>query len=186
MIAATMATYGIGILGAGWVAGEYVRVCSDHPLTEIVGAYNRTPGKAAALLAEHGVDGREHSSDDELFEDDRVHVVVSCTPPNPRPGHIAARPRPDGTIVIEKPIALTTAEVEEARRAVAEDGVRTVTSFVLRWLGGEIAEIAAFGGPPRRNPDYESPPNVVRLFGTAGTLQNNRVYSSRHYPGSLG
>jgi predicted dehydrogenase len=26
----------------------------------------------------------------------------------------------------------------------------------------------------------------VRLFGTEGTLQNNRVYSSRHYPGSLG
>ena len=276
MIAAVMARYGVGILGAGWVAGEYVRVFRDHPLTDVVGAYNRTPGKAAALLAEHGVEGREYGSDDELFDDERVQIVVSCTPPNPRPEHIRRAAATGRHIVIEKPIALTMAEVESARRAVAEAGIRTVTSFVLRWnpmletmrrligdgvlgelvygecdywnpsqrwfpcypwlitraeggsafltggchavdalrwLGGEIAEVAAFGAPPRRNPDYEYEPNVavslrfaggavgklsalldadtpyifnVRLFGTEGTLQNNRVYSSRHYPGSLG
>jgi len=46
-----MATkYGVGLLGAGWVAGEYVKVLRDHPLTEVVGIYNRTPGKASRLL----------------------------------------------------------------------------------------------------------------------------------------
>ncbi len=28
--------YGVGIVGAGWVAGEYVKVFRDHPLTEVV------------------------------------------------------------------------------------------------------------------------------------------------------
>ena len=30
-----MAKYGVGMLGAGWVAGEYVKVFRDHPLTEL-------------------------------------------------------------------------------------------------------------------------------------------------------
>jgi predicted dehydrogenase len=84
---------------------------------------------------------------------------------------------------------------------------------ILRYLGGEIVEVAAFSGPKRINPDYEYDPNVVaslrfangavgklstvfdadtpyifncRLFGTEGTIQNNEVFSSTHYPGSLG
>lgn len=39
-----MARYGVGILGAGWVAGEYVRVFRDQPQCEIAGVYNRTAG----------------------------------------------------------------------------------------------------------------------------------------------
>ena len=53
------AKYGVGLLGAGWVAGEYVKVFRDHPLTEVIGIYNRTPGKATRLLQSHGVDGTE-------------------------------------------------------------------------------------------------------------------------------
>jgi predicted dehydrogenase len=76
-----MAAYGVGVLGAGWVAGEYVRVFRDRRLCEITGAYNRTPGKESALLREHGVEGTEYRSDDELFADERVQIVVSGTPP---------------------------------------------------------------------------------------------------------
>ena len=49
--------YGVGILGAGWVAGEYVKAFRDHPLTEVVGVYNRTPGKT-------GIDSFSYRVDD--------------------------------------------------------------------------------------------------------------------------
>ena len=68
--------YGVAILGAGWVAGEYVKAFRDHPLTEVVGVYNRTPGKAEKLMKQHGVDAREYKSEDELFNDDRVKIVA--------------------------------------------------------------------------------------------------------------
>jgi predicted dehydrogenase len=82
----------------------------------------------------------------------------------------------------------------------------------LRWLGGEVVEVSAFSTGPRLNMDYGYDPNIVasvkfangavgkvstvldaetpyifntRVFGTEGTVQNNRVYSSKHYPGSL-
>jgi UDP-N-acetyl-2-amino-2-deoxyglucuronate dehydrogenase len=271
-----MAKYGVGIIGAGWVSGEYVKVFRDHPLTEVVGVYNRTPGKAGALLAAQGVEAREYGSVDELFDDERVHIIASCTHPDTRREHCVRAAETGRHIVVEKPVGLTLDDSLAIRDAVAKAGVKTVTSFVLRWnpqfetvkqliadgvlgdlvfgeadywhplkreypgypsfvskeisgsavvcggchavdilrhLGGEIVEVAAFSAPKRINPDYEYDPNIVasvrfangaigklstvldadtpyvfncRLFGTEGTILNNEVYSSKHYPGSLG
>jgi UDP-N-acetyl-2-amino-2-deoxyglucuronate dehydrogenase len=128
-----MAKYGVGILGAGWVAGEYVKAFRDHPLTEIVGIYNRTPGKATRLLETHGVTSREYASDDELFDDDRVNIVVSCTTPDARAEHVVRAAESGRHVVIEKPIGLSIQDVEKIRDAVERAGVKSVTSFVLRW-----------------------------------------------------
>lgn len=76
------AKYGVGLLGAGWVAGEYSKVFRDHPLTEVIGLYNRTPGKATALLQKHGIQGIEYESLEQFFADDRIQIVVSCTQPD--------------------------------------------------------------------------------------------------------
>jgi predicted dehydrogenase len=271
-----MAKYGVGIIGAGWVAGEYVKAFRDHPLTDLVGIYNRTPGKATRLLGQHGVEAKEYGSVDELFDDERVGIVVSCTHPDVRPEHCVRAAETGRHIVIEKPIALTPEGVQAIRDAVTKAGVKTVTSVVLRWnpqfntvrqliadgvlgelvygeadywhplkveypgywsfvskdrggsavlcggchavdilrhLGGEIVEVTAFSAPKRINQDFEYDPTIIasltfengavgklstildadtpyifncRLFGTEGTILNNQVYSSKHYPGSLG
>jgi predicted dehydrogenase len=271
-----MAKYGVGIIGTGWVGNEYIKVFRDHPLTEIVGVHNRTPGKGAAALAEHGVEAREYASVDELFDDERIGIIASCTHPDTRREHCVRAAETGRHIVIEKPIGLTLDDALAIREAVAKAGVKTVTSFVLRWnpqfltvqqliadgvlgelvygeadywhplksiypgypafvtkarggsaviaggchavdilrfLAGEIVEVAAFSAPKRINMDYEYDPNIVaavrfengavgklstvfdadteyifncRLFGTEGTILNNEVCSSKHYPGSLG
>ncbi len=78
-----MTKYGVGIIGAGWVAGEYVKVFRDHPLTELVGIYNITAGKATRLMKEHGVEAREYASVDELFDDERLtEALRAIHPPN--------------------------------------------------------------------------------------------------------
>ena len=267
--------YGVGILGAGWVAGEYVKAFRDHPLTEVAGIYNRTPGKAGRLMSMLGVEGREYASEDELFDDDAVKIVVSCTPPDVRPRQVERAARSGRHVVIEKPIALDYEGVRRIHRAVEESKVKTVTSFVLRWnpqfetvkqlqadgvigemiyaeadywhplkkeypsypwsvrkdlggsafisagchaadairyFAGEVTEVAAFSAGAKKDLNYEYDPVVVaslrfengavgklssvldadtpyifnvRLFGTEGTVQNNRVYSKKHYPGSL-
>jgi UDP-N-acetyl-2-amino-2-deoxyglucuronate dehydrogenase len=271
-----MAKYGVGIIGAGWVAGEYVKVFRDLPLTDLVGIYNRTPGKATSLMQTHSVDAKEYGSVDELFDDERINIVVSATHPDVRAEHCVRAAETGRHIVIEKPIGVEPAQTQAIREAVAKSGVKTVTSVVLRWnpqfvtvkqmiadgvlgelvygeadywhplqtyypgyksfvswdrgrssvlaggchaldilryLGGEIVEVAAFSAPKKINMDYEYDPNVVaslrfengavgklatvfdadtpyifncRLFGTEATIQNNEVYSSKHYPGSLG
>jgi UDP-N-acetyl-2-amino-2-deoxyglucuronate dehydrogenase len=265
-------TFGVGILGAGESAGEYVKAFRDHPAAEIVGLYSPTPGSGARLLEQHGVQARAYAHDGELFEDERVQIVVSATPPDVRPEHAVRAAETGRHLVIEKPVALDLASVGRIRDAVATAGVKTVTSFVLRWnpqfvtlhklvadgllgdllyaeadywnpsdpasamswretaergggafveggchavdairyLGGEIAEVAAFSSPAKRDRKYEFDPVVVasvrfengavgklsavvdadapytfnvRLLGSSGSIQNNRVYSSERYPG---
>ena len=270
-----MAKYGVGIIGAGWVAGEYVKVFRDHPLTDLVGIYNTTPGKATALLQQHGVDAREYGSVDELIDDGRIDIIASCTHPDVRAEHCVRAAETGRHIVIEKPIGLKPEHTAAIRAAVTKAGVKTVSSVVLRWnpqfmtvkqliadgvlgdliygeadywhplhdwypgyrsfvtkarggsaflnggvhavdilryVGGEIVEVAAFSAPKRINMDFEYDPITVaslrfangavgklatvldadtpyifntRLFGTEGSIQNNEVYSSKHYPGSL-
>jgi len=125
--------YGVGLIGAGWVAGEYVKAFRDHPQTEILGIFNRTPGKAGRLLKTHGVSGREYPSIDAFFADPGIDIVVSCTHPDVRAAHCTRAAETGRHIVIEKPVALTRSEVAQIRDAVAKAGVKTVTSFVLRW-----------------------------------------------------
>lgn len=267
--------YGVAIIGAGWVAGEYVKAFRDNPQTNLLGVYNRTPGKATALMESHGVQAREYATIDELFEDEGVQIIASCTPPDVRPEHIVRAAESGRHVVIEKPVALDREGVEQIRKAIKESGVKSVTSFVLRWnpqletikqmvnegiigdliyaeadywhpikkeypcydwivgkdiggsafiaagchavdslrwLGGEVVEVSAFSTGAKKNLDYTYDPVTVasvkfengavgklstvldgetpyifntRFFGTDGTIQNNRVYSSVHYPGAL-
>lgn len=269
-----MAKYGVGILGAGWVAGEYVKAFRDHPLTRVVGIYNRTPGKATRLMGSLGVDGKEYASVDEFFDDEEINIVVSCTPPDVRPDHVVRAAQTGRHVVIEKPVALDMEGVERIYNAIRESGVKSVTSFVLRWnpelqttkalidqgvlgdpiyleasywhplkkiypgypwmvnkpqggsslltagchavdamrfFAGDITEVVAFSRPYAINPDYEFDPVIAatvkfangavgtvssvldadtpyifntRYFGTGGTVQNNRVYSSKYFPGA--
>jgi len=269
--------YGVGIIGAGWVSGEYVKAFRDHPLTEVIGMYNKTPGKPAQVMKTHGVVGTEYESLDDFFNDDRINIIVSCTHADVRAEHCVRAAETGRHIVLEKPVGLSLEETIQIRGAVAKAGVKTVTSFVLRWnpqfetvvklirdqkilgeliygeadywhpmkqlysgypyymtkkharsafvaagchaadmlryLGGEVVEVAAFSTPgPKVNMNFEYSPITVaslrfangavgklsalvegntpyifncRLFGTEGTIQNNSVYSSVHYPGSL-
>jgi len=265
--------YGVGLIGAGWVASEYVKVFRDHSLTEVVGIYNRTPGKAARLMETHGIPGMEYPSIDDFFADDRIQIVVSCTHPDVRAEHCVRAAESGRHIVIEKPVGLSRSDTDRIREAVRKAGVKTVTSFVLRWnpqfvtvrqliddgvlgdliygeadywhparraapgspsmrkdvvgsaflsggchavdmlryLGGEVTEVAAFAAAPKRVTSFEFDPVVVasltfangavgklsalldgdtpyrfncRLFGTGGSIQNNEVYSSQRYPGA--
>ena len=91
-------SYGVGLVGAGWVAAEYLKAFRNHPLTEVVGIYNRTPGKATALMQAHGIQGQEYASLDELMDDARIQIVVSCTHPMHVQNTVSAPQKPDVTL----------------------------------------------------------------------------------------
>jgi predicted dehydrogenase len=82
----------------------------------------------------------------------------------------------------------------------------------IRYFAGEVSEVAAFSSGPKKDLNYDYDPTIVaslkfeeghvgklssviegetpyifnvRLFGTEGSVQNNRVFSRKHYPGSL-
>jgi len=127
------AKYGVGIIGAGWVSGEYVKAFRDHPLTEVVGMYNKTPVKATNVMKTHGVDGKEYASIDELFDDERINIVVHCAHADTRPEYISRAALSGRHVVIEKPISMDAEGTAQIYEAVKKGGVKSVVSCVLRW-----------------------------------------------------
>jgi len=126
-------TYGVGIIGAGWVSGEHIRAFTVNPFTEVRGIYSRRRETAAAKLQETGVTAKVHDSLDSLLSDPDIDIISICSPPNLHCEHVVAGAAAKKHMVIEKPVAMNAAELQKMQKAVREAGVTTIVSFVLRW-----------------------------------------------------
>lgn len=124
---------GVGICGAGWVAGEYVKAFSRNPHTEVRGIFSRRSESAQQMASDHGVAARVHATLEAMLQADDIDVVVLASPPDAHARQAAAAARAGKHVVVEKPVALNRAELADLLDATAATGVRSVVSFVLRW-----------------------------------------------------
>ncbi|HNR31960.1 MAG TPA: Gfo/Idh/MocA family oxidoreductase [Candidatus Hydrogenedentes bacterium] len=128
-----MSKLGVGIVGAGWVAGEYVRAFAANPHTEVRALCSRTEDRARALAAEKGVRCKILTDYERMLGLDGVDIVVIATPPNCHCAQAVAAAEAGKHLVLEKAMAVTIDEARSIRSAVAKAGVKSVVSFVLRW-----------------------------------------------------
>lgn len=126
-------TIRFGIAGTGWVAGEYVRSIEGHPDAELGGMYSRQPQYAEGRLKEWGVQARLYGTFEEMAEDPAIDAIVLCSTPEVRPEQAIVAARRGKHLVIEKPVALERGSLAAMEEAIRSNGVKTVTSFVLRW-----------------------------------------------------
>jgi predicted dehydrogenase len=116
-------TNGVGIVGAGpGVAALHLptlaRLGSDF---EVVHISDAGSGRAVELAARVGA--RSSSGIDELLADQRVSVVLLCTPPAEHAAQILASVAAGKrAILCEKPLATTVADAEEVVRACRAAG----------------------------------------------------------------
>lgn len=129
-----MAKYGIGIYGAGWVAGAHINAYKHDPRAEVVAIGSRKEESARRLARESNCpDASIHTSLDDLLANPKVDVLSICTP-NDLHSHDTIKAAQAGKhILIEKPAAMNVQELRASRDAVRKAKVKTVVSFVLRW-----------------------------------------------------
>ena len=129
-----MATYGVGILGPGWVAGEYVKAFGKNPQTEVVALCSRSQERAEQKARAWGLDDVALYTDyQRMLADPRVDVVAICTPncAHVEPAILGAQAGKH--LVIEKPAACAPQDLRRMVAAVERAGVRTIVGFVLHW-----------------------------------------------------
>jgi len=124
---------GAGIIGSGWVAGEYIKAFDANPDTYLKGLCTRDPEKGRRKLAECGAQAHVYASLDEMLADEDIAIVAVCTPPELHCEQVIKVARAGKHIAIEKPLAMCCEDVKKMEEAVKEAGVQTVVSFVLRW-----------------------------------------------------
>jgi predicted dehydrogenase len=124
---------GCAVHGAGWVSGEHVRAYLQNPHCRVVAISSRREESARAVMQCFGVDCRACTDYDGLLADPEVDCISICTPNNFHAQETIKAAKAGKHIIIEKPVALTRRDLNAMREAVAEAGVKTVVSFVLRW-----------------------------------------------------
>jgi predicted dehydrogenase len=111
-----------GVMGPGWIADRFVGALRRSTRQQVVAVASRDPGRAAAFASRWGID-RAYTGYQALAEDPEVEVVYVATPHNAhRPCALLAIEAGRHTLV-EKPLALNAAEVEELAAAARSSGV---------------------------------------------------------------
>lgn len=128
-----MAKMGVGIIGAGWVAGEHIRAFQSNPHTEVLALCARSAAKAKAKAVETGVRCEVYTDYEKLIAHEGVDIVAVATPPDCHREQAAAAAQAGKHLLLEKAMATTLEDCRAIRDAVAAAKVKSVVSFVLRW-----------------------------------------------------
>ncbi|MBX7254741.1 MAG: Gfo/Idh/MocA family oxidoreductase [Candidatus Hydrogenedentes bacterium] len=128
-----MSTLGVGVVGAGWVAGEYIRAADANPDTKLIGICARKERAARDKAAECGAKCDIFTDLDKMLALPDIDIVVVATPPNVHREQAVAAADAGKHLVLEKAMSTTLEDARAIRDAVAKAGVKSVVSFVLRW-----------------------------------------------------
>ena len=124
---------GIAIHGAGWVASAHATGWSKNPHVKVVSVSDLQKERARQLVSRYGLECSIRDDYGEVLGDDRVDIVDICGPSHVHAEQGIAAARAGKHVLVEKPMALTMEENRRLRDAVAEAGVNSLVSFVLRW-----------------------------------------------------
>jgi predicted dehydrogenase len=135
-----------GLLGPGGIAEDWVSTVHRHTDQRVVAVASRSADRSRAFASRHGIP-RHYEGYDALLHDPDVDVVYIAAP------HAQHHPLALATIaagkhvLIEKPIALNTAQAEEIANAVRAAGVFAMEAMWSRFLPQShlVAQLLADG-----------------------------------------
>jgi predicted dehydrogenase len=128
-----MTTWRVGMVGFGWAAGAHLTALSRLPNVEVV-AICTNRADAGEAVAAAGQPATEIVRDYEaLLARDDVDVIDICSRSDKHAEQGISAARAGKHMIIEKPIALSLADLRALQHAVAEAGVRTCVCFEERF-----------------------------------------------------
>ncbi len=122
-----------GLLGAGWIAGEMAR-SFEGTAQEVVAVGSRSHERAADFVARHAPGARAHGDYAGLVADPDVDAVHIATPHSEHVEHALLAIRAGKHVLVEKPIAPTTAGARQLVAAAREAGVFCMEAMWTRFL----------------------------------------------------
>jgi predicted dehydrogenase len=129
-----MEKLGVGIVGTGWVSGEYIRAFEAEARTEVRAIVSRDKERAHQKTEEYGITrARSYEQLEKMLDDPGIQIVVLATPHHLHVPQGIAAAKAGKHLVIEKPAALDLGGLRELQAAVEAAKVKTIVSFVLRW-----------------------------------------------------
>ena len=128
-----MERLGVGIIGCGAVAEEYVKAFQKDERSEIRALVSLDSSNAERYRDRYDLDCAIETDAAEMLRRKDMNIVVVCTPHNLHTKYAVAAAEAGKHIIIEKPVAITLEDMRKQQLAVKKAGVKTLVSFVLHW-----------------------------------------------------
>ena len=147
----------LAIIGLEGHIGEILRPMDRLPDVELVAICDPSPSlMREAATGKHGAHVREYHDWRELLDREKLDMVGVCGTNGERAEIILECARRKLHVVAEKPLAITAADLDRVKKAVAESGIRLTMLISMRFEGpyralkrivetGEIGEVAQLG-----------------------------------------
>jgi predicted dehydrogenase len=126
----------VGILGAGNIARIHMRAYEHLAQARVVAIDDVDITRATTMAA--GCGARAYADWDAFLRDPDVAMVDVCLPTYLHAQAVVAAAEAGKHVLSEKPIALTLAEVDQMRSAVAGAGVQAMVAQVIRFWPGYL------------------------------------------------
>lgn len=123
---AAMKTYGVGVFGIGWVAGEHIKAYRQNPHMRVAALASRHRQSAQAAKDNLALDCEVMDTFDDLVRRDDVDVIDICSPNVLHAEEAVAAAEAGKHVVIEKPIAMNLRELQAVRDAVVKADQKSV------------------------------------------------------------
>ncbi len=133
-----------GLLGAGLIAPFHARALQASALTELVAVADLDAARVEKMTAQFGCKG--YSSLDAMLEDPAVEAVCVITPNHLHHDAVVKAAGAGKHVLIEKPPAMSLAEVDSMAAACREAGVKAAVSVQCRTRKAVQAIKAAVDG----------------------------------------
>ena len=126
-----MPRLGAAVVGCGIYGEVHARTYAADPRVDLISVWSRRPERAQAVAAKYGAGAA--ASWEEIAADDRVQLVSVATPDFAHTEPALAMLTAGKHLLLEKPMATTSAECRRLLAAARASGVRLMVNFHNRW-----------------------------------------------------
>jgi len=126
-------TIRVGVIGAGIMGQQYIRIYQDHPYAKVVAIAAAHQEKADEVAARYGV-SRATDNWKTITEADDIDAVCIALPDDMHFAATQSALMHAKHVLIEKPMTTNLAEADEIVRLAESSGLKVQVAFNHRWL----------------------------------------------------
>jgi len=125
---------GVAISGAGWVASAHAESWKRNPHCQIVSVGDIDRPKAEQFVQHLELNCDVHERFEDALRNPQVDIIDISGPNQVHTPQGIAAAEAGKHVLVEKPICLSMRENRMLRDAVVGNGVKSIVSFVFRWM----------------------------------------------------
>ncbi|MFT4692948.1 MAG: Gfo/Idh/MocA family protein [Verrucomicrobiia bacterium] len=128
-----MKKYNVGVIGYGWVASAHIPAINASSQAQVTAVCSARKLDAAAVSAEHGTDIKVYNDVAKMLKDPDIDVISICSFPSLHKKHFIDAAKAGKHVIVEKPLAMSQADVNAMEAAAKKYKVKTCVCFECRW-----------------------------------------------------